>query len=551
MHKKITTMILSMFLLAGCSFFGDKNDITPVKEGEKPQAENYDQLMAKLEYKIIKDLVKNLPEYEMPEKYESDFNMEGTVAVPGAGSGNFTLSAKGKADLSEGIKGESEMELSVNTDAGGQDIVANAKLGIKNMGQELYFSLVDFSMDNPELAQMVDMFVSPYKGVWYGGDLRALEDMIKAQTGEDIDLTTAFKKYEFKADQFNLKKSFRKYLQELKIMKMVEGIEVKDNMASFKVELDKEGLKSSVKMLIDELNKMSNYTIPSTELNRIKSDIDLGIDNIEKLEGVISIDQKDVKNFTFDGELKVKGNDEIITIKAENSEEKTVVQASAKDGDPTQGVLFEIVKNGDMKNFTLSNADKSEIVAQGKYSDDIFEMKIMLNGPSDDTAMFSFKKESNIYKGTIEIPSEEVKINIDQLAMSKNSFLLELNVTIAGVEVFSGKATSTVKEVLEVSIEKPENPTSFEELFQQIANVVMGGMGETNPMMEDGSDYDSDLDINIEDEMMIYDPAESTMEMEDNTADLVETDAPTLTDDVMMNAMDDMERMEEEAMMAN
>ncbi len=503
MKKKILISLLSVVLLAGCSLFGEKKP-DPVSDGAVSNQDNFDYITEEMNEKWTEKVISLMPNFTFYEKSKSSLQANASISAPEVGNIDIEVSYEENNDI-ENMLGTGDFSIKGSMDMSamgmaGQTGSAMAKLATKTMEDKVFFSLSELDIDLGGQEAMIEPIFEPYVGVWYGGSLQDLENILG--TGVNIE---DFKN-SIDPEKFNFRKNTEEALNQMDIWKLSKGMETKNGMLYFEVELDKVALKKGLMGLVDVYLIMPDEELAKKQKEEAGKAIDAMLAEVKNASGVLGISQDNPEYFTFEGTVESAQKDEVVNIEISWLEENKKIQASPEGASDDEVLLFEMTTTKGVNNFSLSNLDKSEVMLKGESSDDKLEFTFTPEPNfEDESVKVDLDKKNDSYSGKVEITSENVVIDIAELKFDKDYIKADFDVTSAGQKLASISAEMTTEELSKVEVSEPENYKTFEELMTSLQG-LMGPMmmNSSAPGMDDDMMYDDEYDLIEMEDMEMY-----------------------------------------------
>jgi hypothetical protein len=496
--KRFLAIVTALVLLSGCSLFS-KDDPASGGDGQAssggpaggPPPSDFDGAMASMHEAWVQELIELLPEFDMPDKNETNFNLTGNVNVAGAGVVDFNASSAAKNDMSDSQNMKGDVQINVTAkltpDASSPFPImpsgtVSVELMSKVIGQKMFFSLSQFQLDMTEVpSEMIDPIISPFLGKWYGGSFDELEALMTSK-GIPADFSQ-LKKGVSPKEILDIKEPIEKALKEFHIWKLKEAMPTENGMLRFKVELDRDKLEKGMIALMGAMQEImkEKANLPKEALTQMERDMERAKRDIKNdlkdlsIEGVLSVSEKNSYYYTFAGDITV--DDETGKIDVTWLEGERILSITGPDN---ENVTFEMTESGDEKKFTLEA--KGNKILEGEKSPTKFKINAYEDNLSNDLSFsIDLTKNGDAYSGKIAIPEESVNIDVQKLIISKDKFELQTEIEAAGMKVFAGSVTWTMKEVSSVDIADPASSETFKQLFDQIEAAVASAMTTPAP----------------------------------------------------------------------
>lgn len=480
MIKKFIAVAASVFLIAGCSLFGKKDDMPKLKAGETTSVQDFEQATKKMHTKWVDKLTEKLPEMNIPLKSKSNFSAEGSIDAPGVGNIKINVASESTSDMSQksNFLSDGKLTATVKVATGATETTTpsgdlDLELLLKRIGDKAFISLAKFKLSsNDPTVSMVSETLTPFAEKWYGGSLKELETTLKNQ-GIPADLSGL--SAEISPEVLQFKTRIKKALDELTLWKFKKGLPTADGKLVFEVELDKDGLKKGLVAFAKIGLTKPDGTVIESEVARATQDIDQFIAMITKVEGTLAIDQKNPEFFTFDGTITTATMPQGGKIAINWSEDKKTVQMSNAGAPAAETLLLEITTKDDGTDaIVIANADKSKTMLTGTSSEDKLEFSFNPDDSDADPELTAdLDKDDGAYSGTINLPKEQIEITLNKLAYDKNSFALDFEVKQNGQAIAAGKVDFGFEEVKSVEVSEPATFETFDALIMQIQSALM------------------------------------------------------------------------------
>lgn len=457
MFKKLFAISASVILLAGCSLFGGKS----VKDGAKATEADFAYITGEMNQKWAEKLTSFLPEFDIPE--ESKTSLDASVAIDAeeVGQVNISLNVEGQTSMKENAS-DSIISMKGEITSDTQNGSANITLDMRTVKDKLFLSLLEGQVDlvgQDAVKSMFDQVLTSYVGQWYGGTASDLEELL----GSGVEIQD----FNYGSmENFDIKNKLKTALNDVEMWKFKEGLETKDGMLTFKVELDKNGLKTGLMGIVKAM--MVNSEGMQAEMDQMEKDIEQTLAEIDSAEGVLAISQENPEYFTFQGTITVNGTKGDLEINWLKDKKNLIAgDQGAKD---SEKILVEI--NGDK--FTISSADKSETILSGVSNDKELNFLFTPNSFNTEEGLKAdLSKNNGTISGTIEVIGEDLMININKLKYSTNNLDVDFDVQEGGKTIVNATMTSKTEKADNVNITEPEAYKSFSDLMSEITNNFM------------------------------------------------------------------------------
>ncbi len=482
--KKFFILLFSVVLFTGCSLFS-KEEKKPEKDAPKARAvssENFDEVMAEMHTANVEWIMYYIPDAEYPQINKTSLSVKANITPPDPTIEKITLdvTSNGENDLSKNDDPKGMTTLKASGEMTGMTS-GNGSLELEfrvvNNKILAILSKIEATVDGQPFP--VEAFVGPYVNIWYGATFDEMNTLMADMTGQEFDMNQSFKNpNEMLKD---LRTRLEKALNEVHMWKLVEALPEENGMLMYKVELDKEKLKTGVLALTEFALTNPDGSLREMEYEQAKSDIEEAFAEEFTLSGVLGVKKDNVRFFTFEGQASDQSNTADISMSW--MEDEILVKVTENG---TEALVFE--KKGD--DYTLTIEGKKAM--EGKYSDDKFTGTAYEIDNGESVFVFDIdKKGGNEYAGTLSFPTAGLEMSIKKLDYSMTSLTLDMSATLSGAPLFDVTLDYKLEETSSVKVEEPESYEPFSTLIEGLMYnpALMGVPGGTDPTAYP-SDYD-------------------------------------------------------------
>jgi hypothetical protein len=475
--KKLLVSI-SVFALAGCSFFGGKKVLS---DGEVPTAENFATATEDLQKKLTEKISKLIPVFRVPPKSETDFNLTGNFVAPGLGEISARVESSGKLDASDpsNLKSDGSFvatgKISPSEDSG--EIPAGevfVKVLSKMIGDEVFYQIPTFELKIPQVSsEIVDALSAPFLKKWFGGKLSDFENVLRENDLPVGNLNGWAKN--FAGDFLQIREPLTEVLAASEIWKMQNPLPTANGKLQFEVAADPEKLSASAQNLTAFLERFATekLALPPENLTEMKTGLSVLQNSLTNLPlvGTLQIGQTDALDFSFSGKV------------GENPLEIIFNESATKISGGPAGAQFQFsaVKKDGATQFTLKVGGAE--VARGSKSSDNFSLEVLDNGEKN--FAIDLQKNGDGFSGTAKFAA--VKIQIENLQFSSEpngEFNFQLKVAGGGSDA---EMNFSATEISEVQISRPEAVETFANLAEKIKTLFFAG-ADLNPEKSDSEE---------------------------------------------------------------
>jgi len=472
--KKFSAVVFTILFFSGCFFSAEKT----LQNGDAPSAEDFDKLVSQSREELSAAFLAKVPTLKLPKISETKFVGNLNFAAPALLEFALNLTSEGKSDFSDAkisAEGRTNFTVEIKKQAGENLVVPPGKIAGKILskvfGDEVFYQLSNLQIEI-EGAQndVATAIVSPFVGKWFGGKLENLERIFN-ENGVPVENLEKIYQNLSNEDLLQIRAPLAQILEKSAVLKMESAEIVTENIANFKVSLDRE----KMQILLDEIfsiyeRKLAQQNFDENLKTEIENNFAAQKTAVEKyfdevsFDGNLAITVQNPSEFTLAG--KIKNTEREIDLNLKNSATRFSFEIS---GENKVALTLDKKDGGDFSFATKLNEMK---LAKCFLENGKFNFEILRDGVEKLIAIDLQKYDKDFFAGEIKFSADSnlPKLQIEKLKIAESEKILTAKIDSQNLTAALNLQFLT-EEISPFKVLKPDSFESFETLVTEVRKV--------------------------------------------------------------------------------